>query len=418
MKKLKNSNKGFTLIELIIATAVLTVIMTPLMRAFVIASNTSRQTNVYGETSTAIKNTVELINAAAMSGINDLTGIESNLGNLPAYDSTVLEVKPMEAADLVSYHTASQGFVINNADMGNGAGKLDVVITPIDSSETDTNSYAYNEWYKDVNSTDFSSFTNMDVTMLQPGVKVESDGVNITKSIEESTHADYRATSFLRTGITAHNRIDRNVQITLTESDLSTAEKPLLTYEVKYIYTVDSSNTWSVTVFTGDAGYGDDGVCSIQIAYYPFYGSTGLTTPIVVNDRFTINNQKDLPVKLFLIKQDMSGFPLAVNSVETIGDSHEMGYNCSIYVEETAGTVTNPITRLYTNMNLNVISSNPMNGTFKYFYNGVEAGDSFKDRLVADDTGGRAFNVHVVAYQKNAANTYVEVDRLLTVKLI
>lgn len=437
MKKLKNGNKGFTMVELVVATAVLTVIMMPLMRAFVIASNTSRLTNAYGETSTAIKNVAELVTGASMSNINDLVDIEEKLKMFPAYDSTVLGFKKFEYDSTVStnhwadYNTwvssktglpasssafleNSKVFTLENANMGSGAGIMEVIVTPISSTASDGD-MDYNEWYADVNSTNFASFTNMDVTMLQPGVAVETDG---TKTVNTSVHADYRAATYFSTEIITNSSLDRNIEITLKKSSKSTDAKPMLTYDVKYVYTLDSTNTWDVTVFSGDAGYGEDGVCSIQIAYYPFYSST-TTTPFTATDRFTIVNTADLPVKLFLIKQDIIGFPLPVTD-DSITNQHEINYKCSIYVEETTGTATNPTTRLYTNMNLNVSDSTSLSDlNFKYYFNNVEAGDAFKDRLVADDTGGRAFNVHVNAYQKKLTGTgYELIDQLTTVKLI
>lgn len=444
MKKLKNGNQGFTMIELIIATAVLSVIMAPLMRAFVVASNTSRLTNIYGETSTAIKNVTELVTGASMSSIDDLDDIEAKLNLFPAYDTSVLKVSKFEYDEVGNWGTYdtwvssktglknsssaflenSKVFTLENANMGNGAGIMEVIVTPISSSAAE-GALDYHEWYKDVNDVDFSSFTKMDITMLQPGIIETIDDVTnvVEYEVDELNHADYKATTYLTAAVGGSvSAYEKEMRITVKPS---VNDPTLLNYKVEYFYNAHSKSI-SYTIFEGDAGYGDDGVCNIQIGYYPFYAPTRSTTPTVKNT-ITVNNEKNLPVKLFLMKQNMSGYELATFP-QLIGAQHEYYYSCDLKLNVASGvTVDDSVTKIFTNMEENVIDPKYGDGdgngvanigTFNYFY-GDDDDLSLKERLVADDSGGRAFNVHVYAYQKKSTGTgYDLIDQLTTVKLI
>lgn len=449
MKKCKNNNRGFTLIELIIATAVLSIIMAPLMRAFVIAANTSRLTNIYGETSTAIKNVVELITGTDISGIDDesVDEIEQVLKNLPAYDdgsaTPEIAITSIGATDSNgdSLHATSKGFTLTNVNMGNDmgeAGKIDVIITPIDPNETDKTELSFNDWYGAVNSTDFSSYTAMDMTLIQPGVIADTSVTPALKTLDSANHVDFRAVAKMTGGTNSGlTNVNRTIGITLVPVEIKNPDydefNPTLhpeyindpdkiNYTVRYEYTSQfggSPASAGYTEFTGDAAYGSDGVCSIQLAYYPMYAN---------DETILISNREKLPVNVFLMKQDMSGLSYSIDQSPSanIVERYETSYSCDVelYEYEAGDTAANSnhSTYIFSNMDTNLMGTGAMTGSFVFTYKGSDyisdVTGTLKDKLVADSSGGRGFNVLVKAYQKNAAGNWYLADQVQTVKLI
>lgn len=77
------SNKGFTMVELLIASAILTIIMVPLMNAFSIAANNLSRTTKYNTVSVAVENVTEIVRGSTMDNF------ESALENLAPDSSTI-----------------------------------------------------------------------------------------------------------------------------------------------------------------------------------------------------------------------------------------------------------------------------------------------------------------------------------------
>lgn len=397
-RKLRKDDSGFTLIELIIAMAVLTVIMTPLLRAFLLSANTLAKSTAQGQVTVASENTAELVTSASFSSMTDLTTVEAALGTLESYDGSGVSVSQITSynrggiTQAVLNSTDSVAYEITNAAMGVGDGIVDVVITPIVTGAT-SGDLNYNEMFADVNSSDYSSFTAMDKTWVQTGLPVTTEN--------KVKHLDFLAES--GGGSSINKRV---ITVTLLKSEnapsgVSTTEVkdsdgntyPMVYYKVEYSYFIASSTgngalKYDITPFEGFAFYGSDDIFSVQLVYLPCYS---------IDEVIEINNTDDIDCKFFLIKQDIIGEEMAFSgSNATLADDN--GYSLDITLNETG---SGEKLKLFTNVHQSIYdSTTDLTGAFTFQYNGGTL-NALKDKLVDDASGGRGFNVLVRVFDKD-----------------
>lgn len=426
--RLKENNGGFTLVELALATIILTVIMVPLMRAFMMAGSTITKSASFGATTTAMENTMELVAAASFQNMDDVVNIETALDKLTAYNSsgvTVSEFTDVAGGGSTGTNSFaigenSQGYTVTNVDVGgqNGAGIVDVVITPIDGSASEGD-LAYNEAYSDVNTEFFSSFTNMDLTMLQPGMGINSTSGKV--EIDETNHVDFLAQKSLMadariTDPTGLTNLTRTIEVHIEESAETTTVGELLQYRVIYKYSASGNGAgpyyYTNTVFEGNAFLGSDDIFSVQLVYFPLYHGT---------ETIEIYNKLDYSARFFLIKQDIIGFPRPFYTSSTdvnASIAQDTAYNLAIKLTEDEG---NNDLKLYTNVNQSITGTgSTMTGTFSYAYyytSGSNTSMSLADKLVANEQGGRGYNVLVRVYEPNGTGSFALASEITSVKL-
>ena len=73
MKRRKFNNKGFSLVELIAAVAILAVVVTPLLHSFVTSTNISRRATRITEATLAGKNILEAVDARPIAEFQKIT---------------------------------------------------------------------------------------------------------------------------------------------------------------------------------------------------------------------------------------------------------------------------------------------------------------------------------------------------------
>lgn len=448
-------NEGFTLVELLIATAVLAVIMVPLMRAFVVAANTMSSGVDHGKVTVAMENTVELIATSSFDSINDLGSagdpdpgsVVDSLSLLAGYDGGAVTVRDFGSADysrtgiteVMMTGSKSVGYTVEGADMAGGEGLVDVIITPIDKTAVDGD-LAFNDMYDNVNSADYASFTAMDKTWLQTGLKAVSS-TDTTVTVYQNEHVDFLAAKYLKNdaawSTTDLANVQRTIQITI-EDGTGAPDMPsgydMVYYKVVYQYKKNGAFSYDGAVYEntlwdGYAFIGTDGVFSVQLVYLPLYGDT--------TDQIVISNTDNIDCKFFLIKQNMidsteattlgfDGVKDSLNAFDQttkVSSANDTNYGMDITLKENGGITEDGVNRhalrLFTNVYEHVFDGqtapNPDNFTFTY---GTTASTSLQEKLVDDSSGGRGYNILVRVYEKNVAGNYELKSELKTVKLM
>lgn len=338
MKRLRQDNSGFTLVELIVATAILAVIMAPLMRSFVVAMQTNQLANSYGSTTSAIGNVIETVKDANVSTMaQDLEGDYGTLLNVVDY-----------VPDSPTFNEGTP-FYYSSGDQ----------TVKVEWNKPTSADYAILE---SMNVTDLAAYTNIDLTMIQTGGSV--DMANPDTGVMESVinDPDLAAYASLKNQLgrfSGNNLFFPNAGSDYTESNsyfelvkrvinvnmtaknyyvdasgnpaLSSTpgaiKKDSISYVVEYEYNLDfyvGENTGDsddivpvtekYTVFQGTIYPGSDDIFAMQLVYIPMnHNMNGRAEdPETININFelentgsgsTIDTTFNSSVRFFVIKQ-------------------------------------------------------------------------------------------------------------------
>ncbi len=290
------NNKGFSLVELLIATVILAIVVAPLLHTFVTAATTTARSRKMGDATLVSKNISETVEATALSQLfNDPDPSKYFAGaiskNLYSYDGSdyTLGADPNETD---CYYLGVQGVQA-------GSSTFNAMIT-LDAAAYRT---ATGGGINDVKITDYS---NMDAVYAQSRDADDPDALGWAsfKEKADSLHADWSQASA---------KPIRTITLDVTSADEKIYARLHFDYRYSYRYTlVDEltgeisthSNTLSSDTISYDLvaqGYSlaSNGgkLPNIYVIYYPLYGDDAVT-----NDIIKINNDIAQPFNLFLVK--------------------------------------------------------------------------------------------------------------------
>lgn len=462
MKKnnLCKDNSGFTLVELIVATAILAVIMAPLMRTFYVSLSTSQKADAYGAVTSSVTNVIENVkNANFATMAQDLNG---------DYGTYLGESQDDPVLHPTTNDVIGEKYYYDNGDQT-------VVVQWREPTTADADKLLY---ALDVE--DLAAYTNMDLTMIQTGgsVRGEINDVDIAGVVDLEVQTRFQSNRYSDMKITSSDGsvnesdvtkyakyMDREIKVTLnttnitTDSDGNTLATPVegLNYSVEYIYTVYykyteddvteiDSLSKSYEVFSGNVSSGDDNIIAMQLVYIPLNNQI-FTSSAREPEKITIDYDgrldPDTNIRLFVIKQKRATHSVgcgaydqdqSITSPFSCTDCASAGvetanYNCNIYLNDggtSFGTsnfslLTNVTTNVYDDSSL--IAGESTSNKFKFYYAGVDTNQTIDD-LVYLKQGGRVYIVQVDIYDskwsdfdKNNVNASKLLSSMETVKL-
>lgn len=297
------NNKGFSLVELLIATVILAIVVAPLLHTFVTAANTTARSRQIGDATLASENIAERVEATALSELFN----EPDPGRY--FDGAT--AKGLYSFDGSTYTPGADPAVTDCYYLGvqglrAGASTFNAMIT-LDAA-------AYRTDDQDgINDQMISDYSNMDAAYAQSRDADDPDQLGWASFREkaDALHSDW----------SANTDPIRHITLKVTEQEEKIYADLVFQYQYNYIYSEADDVTGEVLTYSGTLtsdeisfsllpqGYSLETnggkLPNIYLIYYPLYGADSVT-----NDVISIENDIAQPFKLFLVKQrgdDLSG---------------------------------------------------------------------------------------------------------------
>ena len=333
------NNKGFSLVELLIATVILAIIVAPLLHSFVTAANTTVKSRQMGDVTLASENIAEAVEAAPLtellsSGVSASKYFAGATGkSLYSYDgSTYTEITNPSTANC--YYLGVQGVKAGSSTFN--------AMIKLDANE-------YRNGSSGINDVDLTDYSNMDAVYAQGMVASNPDDLSLADfRTQVASYPNYRYSDPIRT-------ITLEVKEGVDEDGDPTGKIHALLY-FDYEYTVhyeledDEGNPvpYTVTIETEqlpedlltqgyDPALNGGRLPNIYVMYNPLYGDRGET-----NDIIRIENKIQQPFKVFLVKE---------RGANLSEDNH---YAASVAQYVPTGTDPEDCAIIYSNINENL----------------------------------------------------------------
>jgi prepilin-type N-terminal cleavage/methylation domain-containing protein len=328
MHKGKN-NKGLTLVELIVAVAILAIIVLPLLKAFVISAGTNAKAKEKLRTTELAQNIMEGLEAADLS---NLTYQFCNSGTDNCDFTLLTGQKQMTVSQMDTDTDGVYCFAMK--DLTASEKKYDALITISANQETAEN----------------GTKNNADEVVNISRIDTGHDAL----SVPSKTADDIMTAIWKQYPDVPQSDISRTITVSI--ETVSGVSDPYQRVTVSYQYNwkkngIDyvfpsgaSSNLYSDVLFE-NAGAADRSLSNVYLFFYPWYTSTQGN----LSDTIIISNTSDQDVAVYLVKQESNAANL-----ETL----ETGYRVTVNVKEpyvsAADTGTNTVVR--TNLNTNLVT--------------------------------------------------------------
>ncbi len=436
-RKVKKENqKGFSLVELIVAIAILAIIVLPLLRAFVVSARTNAKSKEKLRTTELAQNIMEGITASDLESI----AYQFNYPGTDNADFTFLtgqddlEVQEMVLNSNGDYEAATRAdsvvipdYITNPEDVLAGLNVTSSIVKF--SGETDytfvgqsggTYYFAMKNLLAGGDSTDSSAryydalvtlTANTDDSSGGSGKLNEQEIVNINDidedydalCIADSTPESVMAQIQNQYPDVEQADVSRTITISIeevsTSSDTYTRVTVSYQYEwetdgVGYVFPASSlDGNFSDVVFDNSEDT-DRELSSVYLFFYPWYTSTQAN----LTDTIVIDNSADLDVTAYLVKQETTA-----TSLETL----ENAYRVNVDIEEPVDVSDTAVnTAVRTNLNTNLSTESATTGEQALWaVNGVNAGAAdliSQDTLSAKAASDRLFDVTVAVYESGS----------------
>ena len=345
------NNKGFSLVELLIATIILGIVVAPLLHTFVTAANTTARSRQLGDATLLGENVAEMVETIPMNDLDELF-------NDPYFAGA--------ANATYSLNSGTGVYSLSAQNVRAGGSTFNVKIT-LDPTAYYAGNPANNEPINDVKISDYS---NMDAIYAQsldvdnPDLLSWSDFQREADRIHENGEWEASTVEPVRT---------MTLDITKDASDPS---------KIKAVLSMDYSYTYSYTVFDAETGVNvahtntitvgpyrydlmsqgfspatNGRLPNIYVMYYPLYESGRINDIIRINNMIGDTAQ---PFKIFLVKEEADVANLEVQ---------EAAYNATLEQYVPAGTSASNYAVVYSNIRENLENGSSLGNqvTYKIF---------------------------------------------------
>lgn len=384
----KLNNRGFSLVELLVATVVLAIVVAPLLHTFVTAASTTVRSRQLGDATLACKNIAERVDSVPLGRLFSEPDPSRYFAGATA--------KELYRCDGSGYTPGADPhetdcYYLGVRGLESGGSSFNAMIT-LDAGAYHT---AAGDGLNDIKISDYS---NMDAVYSQSRDADDPDqlGWASFKEKADALHADWSRSSA---------KPVRTITLQVTESDGKIYAGLEFRYRYTYRYTVVDEVTGEAVTHSGaldsdpvsyallPQGYSlsSNGgkLPNIYLIYHPLYGDDGVT-----NDTIQIKNDIAQPFRLFLVKargDDLSG---------------ELQYHAAVEQYVPAGTPPEQYAVVYSNIRedlSNALNRTPLTGVSYRVYRGdffsrvgVFAGDH--GDLVSKSDRNRLYEVRIAIY--------------------
>ena len=340
------NNKGFSLVELLIATIILGIVVAPLLHTFVTAANTTARSRQIGDATLMGENVAELVKATALKDLDELfddpyfNGVTNDTYNL----NTTTGVYSLSA---------------QNVRAGSSAFNVKITVDPSPYRTGDPNN-------KRVNDVTISNYSNMDAIYAQ-SLDVDNPDLLAWSAFQREADRRHRNEEWDSGSVEP----ERTMTLNITKDANDKINVVLsMDYTYTYLYTVFNDETGLNDVYSGSITVGpfrydlmsqgfsvatNGRLPNIYVLYYPLYESAGR-----INDIIKINNMVDgvaQPFKIFLVKEKATDANLA---------NKEYAYNATLEQYVPAGTPEDNYAVVYSNIREHLIDGSNLGNKVTY----------------------------------------------------
>ena len=373
----KQLNKGFTLVEVLVAITVLSIILVPLLSAFVVAANTNAKARQTLRATTLAQNVMEELKAYSLEdSANQYNGLGS--GN-------AVVAKAKRAFETVlGDDMVHRAVTIDEDDVvtGRADGRYDFVLEGVSQESA---KFDVEVQIRKPKATGSGAYNMVNIVSMN-----RSDCAYFAQSA--SSHNNV-GTEYVRrrntTDMTAAKLMESVTRtITIDINSAVDGEKVIVTYDYMIndsMITADNRRyTESATVF--DSYAKEEKLKAVYVYYYPLYPNPGETAQ---RDTIVINNTANLPVDVYLIRMN-----------DQTANSYSIGsYRPTVDLRETvvAGEIVSKA-KICTNMETDT-------GVRSYIckYNGVETTTKIRTTTLSNpENVQNMYDVTIKVYQHDA----------------
>lgn len=393
LKKQLN-NKGFSLVELLIATVILAIVVAPLLHTFVTASATAARSRRIGDATLAGQNVAETIEASTISQL-------LNAPDPSVYfdGATSKKFYKLEGSDYIEIPATNAGpdvYHMGIKDLRAGGSVFNAMVS-FDAAAYKESDPAQPPKINDLETVDYS---NMDAVFAQ---SQDSDNP------DELSRSDFESKAAGRAGSweTSNAKVKREITLNVTETDGKIYASLDFDYEYTCPYTTEDADgnieyhTGTIDTDTisyqllpqGFSAVTNGRLPNVYLMYYPMYGE-----PSVYNDTIAIRNDIAKPFKLFLVKERAASL------------TDELQYKAHIRQYVPNGTAPDNYAVVYSNATedlSNELNQTPLSGVTYKIYRGNwwEASGSFAGEhgaLVSKSSKNRLYDVTIRIYDSDS----------------
>ena len=369
---LKNNN-GVTLVELIIAMTLLSIVVAIICRGFILSARVNAKAKIQHKATSLAQNILEGMKAEDLDSIlyqfscpetkdEDGNVVAKNFKIVNnAYESVGPEngyakYEEIAGKTVLTYNypaDSNYSFSMNKVKMENSEFDVEIFLNGERYTDTGSSGQTYN-------STEVSHIPNMD-SSLDAIVSGAMGAMGAAGDVDMAALSYFKS---LNTAVDINmSDISRKITVDIDEYLNAVAKKcTKVTAEYEYTYNGMTYTPSSITKLVYDNSGDKDGVelRNVFIFYMPNYGK---------EDEIIINNKKNRDVNVFLVKLKNS----SLSEVELA--SKEITYSCKISVNDnTSSPIDKGFLKLHTNVLPN-ISDSPYGSGAKQgtlFYNGIQ----------------------------------------------
>lgn len=394
--RIRNDNRGLSLVELLVAVAILAILVSPLLGSFATSAQIARRGRLNADATNTAQNVAENLHAAG--SIESIIG-QINLGRLGSLAMSGAAFLSFDGAAYVAADevTAEDGLYyigLRGLTSSDGGGTFDAVIK-LDA-----------EPYEEINSRLVTQYSPMDTVFLQPSEEGENPDLNA---------ADYFAAQVIGAiGDDSYNSerilgegMDRVIDvIVMQEQD---HDDVVITAMYSYTFTLDSETSFRYEEPAYEFRYpseeGDSG--GIYLFFFPNYarsaGSSSSDTINIYNNHAGSEspaNGENLDFSVFLVKQLL---PSASDPEIALWESI---YNVSVNLWQNSGSQERNA-GIYSNLGTRLDSGGVSLNTGYDVYTGRYWRDflAFDGMLVRQAARDRLYQATIELYEGGAVGT-------------
>ncbi|MCR5256333.1 MAG: prepilin-type N-terminal cleavage/methylation domain-containing protein [Acetatifactor sp.] len=391
-------NRGFSLVELLAAIAILAIVVSPFLHSFITAANTNSRARRVMQATAAAEDIFERLRPLQLGD-----GIVSLMNRGNCRELLINEnATPVGGTD--RYCTVNDGTGLKFVKNDSGVYYFAILDEEVDSSKYDI--------FATIDTRDYADNYNSEALTKITDIDLKKDVLyTLTSDMENRVFAEFadRSSRYFagRSGTAAKaadfaNSLKRSMTFTIEPVGILTRVSLKIEYTDEFSRVAPSEKTYSKTMelYLSD---GTNELRNIYFLYTPNYDSRSGS----VKDIFNVLNYSKIDCNVFFVKQ-VSGTDLA---------SRETTYVANVNLSEANSTserYNSAITGIYSNFGQNLgkkeagLSDYAQTDKTVYTYNGltgVSATNLMKyGDIVKNEPESRIYSVDLKIYQKDAYN--------------